>query len=205
MITANRQPDPVLRSLHLNRLTQGLHNRLEEQVKGHDPFASRKNFACLVAAQYLFQSDLENFYADPGLARLLPGLAGRCLIEQTRLDLSDLGKRTPLDDGVVRGLNLEKGIELSIGLGTGLGWLFVSEGSKLGAAVLSKRAEALQLNEHFGARHLAEPEGGRVQGWKTFVAAFDGIELSAEQERLAEVGAIAAFQRFAMHLKRCFA
>lgn len=83
--------------------------------------------------------------------------------------------------------------------------MFVSEGSKLGAAFLIKRAEALQLSDTFGARHLGEPEGGRAQGWKKFVAALDGVVLDAEQERQAEAAAIAAFNRFADLLERSFA
>ena len=72
-------------------------------------------------------------------------------------------------------------------------------------AFLIKRAEALQLSDSFGARHLGEPEGGRAQGWKTFVAALDAVVLDAEQERHAEAAAIAAFNRFADHLERTFA
>ena len=64
---------------------------------------------------------------------------------------------------------------------------------------------ALGLSETFGARHLAEPEGGRAQGWKAFTAVLDSIELDAEQECQAEVAAIAAFERFTEHLERCFA
>ncbi|MNP83126.1 Heme oxygenase [compost metagenome] len=63
-----------------------------------------------------------------------------------------------------------------------LGWIFVSEGSKLGAAFLIKRAVGLGLSETFGARHLGEPEGGRAHGWKSFVKTLDELELSAEQE-----------------------
>jgi len=93
----------------------------------------------------------------------------------------------------------------SLGLGAALAWLFVSEGSKLGAAFLLKRMPALGLSETFGARHLGEPEGGRAQGWKTFVATLDGVELDERQEREAEAAAIAAFERFTEHLERSFA
>ncbi|HBP1211970.1 TPA: biliverdin-producing heme oxygenase, partial [Pseudomonas aeruginosa] len=55
------------------------------------------------------------------------------------------------------------------------------------------------------ARHLAEPEGGRAQGWKSFVAILDGIELNEEEERLAAKGASDAFNRFGDLLERTFA
>lgn len=196
-MTASSQLSHPLRSQRLNQITHEPHSRLDNLVKSHDPFASRERFAHFVAAQHLFQYDLEKLYADAELARLIPGLAGRCRLEQTRLDLADLGRPLPQGDDAIRAKPM--------GVGEALAWLFVSEGSKLGAAFLLKRMPALGLSETFGARHLGEPEGGRAQGWKSFVAVLDGVELDAEQERLAEAAAIAAFERFTVHLERCFA
>ncbi|QLF93549.1 biliverdin-producing heme oxygenase [Pseudomonas sp. ABC1] len=194
-----QQPSPshTLRSQRLNALTHEPHSRLDNQVKNHDPFASTERFARFVAAQYLFQYDLEKLYADKDLAALVPGLEKRCRVEQTRLDLADLGHPVPEGDESIRTRKMD--------VSEALAWLFVSEGSKLGAAFLLKRMPALGLSESFGARHLGEPEGGRAQGWKTFVAALDDIVLSTEQERLAEAAASAAFERFTVHLERCFA
>ncbi|TBV06089.1 biliverdin-producing heme oxygenase [Stutzerimonas kirkiae] len=186
-----------LRSQRLNALTHEPHSRLDKQVKSHDPFASTGRFARFVAAQYLFQYDLEKLYADTDLARWIPGLEKRCRVEQTLLDLADLEHAVPEGDESIR--------EREMDISEALGWLFVSEGSKLGAAFLLKRMPALGLSDSFGARHLGEPEGGRAQGWKSFVTALDSIELSAEQERLAEAAASAAFERFTVHLERSFA
>ena len=86
-----------------------------------------------------------------------------------------------------------------------LGWLFVSEGSKLGAAFLIKRAVGLGLSETFGARHLAEPAGGRAEGWKSFVKTLDGLELSAQEEAELDKGAIDAFNRFTVLLEQAYA
>ncbi|HCF4700288.1 TPA: biliverdin-producing heme oxygenase PigA, partial [Pseudomonas aeruginosa] len=66
-----------LRSQRLNLLTNEPHQRLESLVKSKEPFASRDNFARFVAAQYLFQHDLEPLYRNEALARLFPGLASR--------------------------------------------------------------------------------------------------------------------------------
>ena len=187
----------ALRSQRLNALTHEPHARLDALVKSRDPFGSRESFARFVAAQYLFQYDLENLYNNAELAQIVDDLPSRARVEQARLDLADLNHAVPQGDDSVR--------SRQHGLGAALGWVFVSEGSKLGAAFLIKRAEALQLSESFGARHLGEPEGGRAQGWKSFVAALDGVVLDAEQERQAEAGAIAAFNRFADHLERTFA
>lgn len=197
MTAQESQLTHALRSQRLNALTHEPHSRLDALVKSHDPFADRAKFGKFLAAQHLFQYDLENLYHDAELAKIIDDLPSRARVEQTRLDLADLGQAEPQGDDSVRGQQL--------GLGAALGWIFVSEGSKLGAAFLIKRAEALQLSETFGARHLGEPEGGRAQGWKKFVAALDGVVLDAEQERQAEAAAIAAFNRFADHLERSFA
>ncbi|CAE6964995.1 MULTISPECIES: biliverdin-producing heme oxygenase [Pseudomonas] len=196
-MTAPSQLSHPLRSQRLNAITHEPHSRLDQLVKSHDPFASPERFAHFVAAQYLFQRDLQALYSDPELTRLIADLPQRCRVEQARLDLADLQRDLPQGDERIRGQ--------AMGTGEALAWLFVSEGSKLGAAFLLKRMPALGLSESFGARHLAEPEGGRAQGWKAFTAVLDSIELDAEQERQAEVAAIAAFERFTEHLERCFA
>lgn len=196
-MTAPSQLSHPLRSQRLNAITHEPHSRLDQLVKSHDPFASPERFAHFVAAQYLFQRDLQALYNDPELTRLIADLPQRCRVEQARLDLADLQRDLPQGDERIRGQ--------AMGTGEALAWLFVSEGSKLGAAFLLKRMPALGLSETFGARHLAEPEGGRAQGWKAFTAVLDSIELDAEQERQAEVAAIAAFERFTEHLERCFA
>ena len=186
-----------LRSQRLNQVTHEPHSKLDNLVKSHEPFANRERFARFVAAQYLFQYDLEKLYQDPRLIALIPDLPARCRVEQARLDLADLELALPQGNDEIR--------NQSLGLGAALAWIFVSEGSKLGAAFLLKRMPALGLSETFGARHLGEPEGGRAQGWKSFIAALDGVELDAEQEREAEAAAIAAFERFSVHLERTFA
>ncbi|MFV9653938.1 biliverdin-producing heme oxygenase [Pseudomonas sp. NY15366] len=196
-MTASSQLSHPLRSQRLNAITHEPHNRLDNLVKSHDPFASPERFAHFVAAQYLFQRDLQILYQDPRLAALIPDLPQRCRVEATVLDLADLNRALPEGDDSVRNRQM--------GLGEALAWLFVSEGSKLGAAFLLKRMPALGLSETFGARHLGEPEGGRAQGWKAFTAVLDSVELDTEQERLAEAAAIAAFERFTVHLERCFA
>lgn len=196
-MTASSPLSHALRSQRLNQITHEPHSKLDDLVKSHDPFSSRERFARFVAAQYLFQYDLEKLYTDPALIELVPDLPARCRVEQARLDLADLGQPVPQGDEAIR--------SRSLGLGAALAWLYVSEGSKLGAAFLLKRMPALGLSETFGARHLGEPEGGRAKGWKAFVATLDTIELDAEQEREAEAAAIAAFERFVVHLERSFA
>ena len=187
---------PTLRSQRLNQVTHAPHTELDALVKSHKPFDSRESFARFVVAQYLFQSELQALYTAPQLIAIVPDLAARCRADQARLDLADLGTEVP---------SAQPGALHSPSLGEALGWIFVSEGSKLGAAFLIKRAVALELSDTFGARHLGEPAGGRAEGWKQFTRILDSLELSAEEDAAAEQGAVAAFERFTELLKAAYA
>jgi heme oxygenase len=187
---------PSLRSQRLNQITTAPHTRLDALVKAHAPFETQPNFARFVVAQYLFQSELVALYNDAELIKVVPDLAERCRADAARLDLADLDTDVPatVPGAVQNPSNAEA-----------LGWLFVSEGSKLGAAFLIKRAVGLGLSETFGARHLGEPAGGRAEGWKRFTRTLDGLELSAEEEADVEKGAINAFMRFTVLLEQAYA
>lgn len=186
----------VSRSQRLNQATHAPHAQLDALVKSYAPFDSRENFAHFVLAQYVFQAELQTLYRDPRLAALIPDLPQRCRAEQARLDLLDLQMVAPPAPSGELG-------DLSVA--GALGWLFVSEGSKLGAAFLIKRAAALGLSDRFGARHLGEPEGGRAEGWKRFTRVLDGLALSEAQDAQAEQAAVAAFERFTVLLRQAYA
>ncbi|MEG0241470.1 biliverdin-producing heme oxygenase [Pseudomonas sp. WS 5412] len=185
-----------LRSQRLNQITHEPHTKLDALVKAHAPFETQANFARFVVAQYLFQSELVALYNDPELIKLVPDLAERCRADAAKLDLADLETEVPAPvAGAVQNPSKAQA----------LGWLFVSEGSKLGAAFLIKRAVGLGLSETFGARHLGEPAGGRAEGWKRFTRTLDSLELSAEEEAAAEKGAVDAFVRFTVLLEQAYA
>jgi len=190
---------PSLRSQRLNQITTEPHTRLDALVKAHAPFETQPNFARFVVAQYLFQSELVALYNDADLIKIVPDLAERCRADAARLDLADLAD---LDTDVPAPV---PGAVQNPSKAEALGWLFVSEGSKLGAAFLIKRAVGLGLSETFGARHLGEPAGGRAEGWKRFTRTLDGLELSAEEEADVEKGAINAFMRFTVLLEQAYA
>lgn len=187
---------PSLRSQRLNQITTAPHTRLDALVKAHAPFETQPNFARFVVAQYLFQSELVALYSDANLIKIVPDLAERCRADAARLDLADLDSDIPAPvPGAVQNPSKAEA----------LGWLFVSEGSKLGAAFLIKRAVGLGLSETFGARHLGEPAGGRAEGWKRFTRTLDSLEFSAEEEAAVEKGAINAFMRFTVLLEQAYA
>ncbi|WP_426112356.1 biliverdin-producing heme oxygenase [Pseudomonas sp. DSP3-2-2] len=186
---------PALRSQRLNLVTHAPHEQLDKAVKANAPFETLGSYARFVVAQYLFQAELKALYTNPDLIKVFPDLASRCRAEQAMADLGDLNTDVPAQvSGALRPPTKAQA----------LGWLFVSEGSKLGAAFLIKRAAALNLSDTFGARHLGEPAGGRAEGWKTFTRILDSQTLSAEEEAQAEQGAIEAFERFNVLLQHAY-
>ena len=186
---------PALRSQRLNQITNAPHTKLDALVKAHSPFETQANFARFVVAQYLFQSELVALYNDAELTAIVPDLPARCRAEAAKADLADLDTEVPAPvAGAVK----------NPGKAAALGWLFVSEGSKLGAAFLIKRAVGLGLSETFGARHLGEPAGGRAEGWKSFVKTLDSLEFSAQEEAEIEQAAVDAFNRFTVLLEQAY-
>lgn len=191
--------EKTLRSQRLNQITHEPHSKLDALVKAHAPFETRASFARFVVAQYLFQAELVELYNDAELTSIVPDLPARCRAEAARADLADLAD---LDTEVPAPV---AGALKNPSKARALGWIFVSEGSKLGAAFLIKRAVALELSETFGARHLAEPQGGRAEGWKSFVRTLDALPFTAEEEAEVEQGALDAFNRFTVLLERAYA
>ncbi|VVO83241.1 hypothetical protein PS838_01919 [Pseudomonas fluorescens] len=196
MITQDTAQRPALRSQRLNQITHEPHGKLDALVKTHAPFATQANFARFVVAQYLFQSELVALYNDAELTAIVPDLPDRCRAEAAKADLADLEAEVP--EPVAGAVKNPTKAEA-------LGWLFVSEGSKLGAAFLIKRAVGLGLSETFGARHLGEPAGGRAEGWKSFVKTLDGLAFTAQEEAEVEKAAVDAFNRFTVLLEQAYA
>ena len=195
MTTQDTAQRPALRSQRLNQITNEPHTKLDALVKAHAPFETQANFARFVVAQYLFQSELVSLYNDAELTAIVPDLPARCRAEAAKADLADLETEVPAPvAGAVKNPTKAEA----------LGWLFVSEGSKLGAAFLIKRAVGLGLSETFGARHLGEPAGGRAEGWKSFVKTLDSLEFSTQEEAEIEQAAVAAFNRFTVLLEQAY-
>ncbi|RAI72299.1 biliverdin-producing heme oxygenase [Pseudomonas fluorescens] len=195
MTPQDTEQRPNLRSQRLNQITNEPHSKLDALIKAHAPFETQASFARFVVAQYLFQSELVSLYNDAELTTIVPDLPARCRAEAAKADLADLDTDVPAP--VAGALKNPTKAEA-------LGWIFVSEGSKLGAAFLIKRAVGLGLSETFGARHLGEPAGGRAEGWKNFVKTLDGLAFSAREEAEAEKGAIDAFKRFTVLLEQAY-
>jgi heme oxygenase len=178
------------RSKGLRAATSTAHSRLDKRIMAADPFGSRQRYGQFVVVQHAFHRDIDALYDNTELDRLLPDLAGRRRLPHITQDLSDLGLTalqfdTPpaFDNGVTTDMP------------TALGWLYVAEGSNLGAAFLLKEALKLDLSETFGARHLAGAPEGRGLHWRTFTAALDAVTLSPAEEDRVVAGAVTAFTR----------
>ncbi|MGE8442678.1 MAG: biliverdin-producing heme oxygenase [Comamonas testosteroni] len=183
-------------SQRLKTETAQQHERMHELMEQGNPFADRGSYARFVAAQYLFQRDVEHLFQDAAVKAAVPDLEARGRQEASLADLADLGAELP--QGAL-------GSE-AVGMPEALGWLYVSEGSTLGAAFLFKEArDRLGLSETFGARNLAAYPQGRALAWRAFVTSLDAPELgdAAIQDKVI-AGANAAYDRFGSLLERYF-
>lgn len=177
------------RSKRLKALTHQTHDRLDRSIMSAASFASVTGYALFVEVQYLFHRDIKALYDVPALQALLPGLAARRRLALIAADLADLGCAAPASDGQAM---FDSG---AIDTPTALGWLYVAEGSNMGAALLRKEVAKLGLSDNHGARHLAPAPEGPAAHWRAFTAALDAAELSPDEDVRAVAGANAAFSR----------
>ncbi|MGE8943671.1 biliverdin-producing heme oxygenase [Leptospira interrogans] len=176
------------RAKRLKAATTEAHERLDQRIMAAAPFASRDRYALFVQVQHQFHRDIDALYENAELDALLPDLAGRRRLPLIVNDLQDLGRDVPVPD-------VSPVFGGKIDIPTALGWLYVAEGSNLGAAFLLKEAAKLDLSESFGARHLAGAPEGRGLHWRTFTAALDASQLSDDEEQRVIAGGTAAFVR----------
>ena len=127
----------------------------------------------------------------------VPDLAERRRYDSIAADLRDLDRPLP----ELR----EAPISSTLDVASAMGWLYVVEGSKLGAAILYKLAGKLGLDENCGARHLAGHPDGRARHWRAFTAALDGLLLDEAAEQRVTAGAVAAFACMNSHLDQVYA
>jgi heme oxygenase (biliverdin-IX-beta and delta-forming) len=187
------------RARRLKAATHGVHDGLDQAIMKAEPFASRDAYADFLRVQQLFHRDIAALYDAPELATKIPGLTERRRYPQVRADLADLEAAPALEDERPR---FEPGEPVDAP--TALGWLYVAEGSNLGAAFLLKAAAGLGLSAEFGARHLAASPEGRANHWRSFTAALDAPNLTADEEARVMAGASAAFSRVRCLVDRTF-
>jgi heme oxygenase (biliverdin-IX-beta and delta-forming) len=184
----------IPRSMQLKEATQGVHAALDQRIMAAQPFASREHYARFLRVQYHFLRDVDVLYSSPLTSGVFADLSERNRLDGVEADLRDLQVEIPAADAQ----------NVVVEWPAALGWLYVAEGSKLGAAILFKLAANLGLDANFGARHLAGHPDGRARHWRSFTAALDAVSLSAVQEEQVIAGASAAFARVREHVEREF-
>jgi heme oxygenase len=194
------RPTDMSRAVRLKRATHATHDRLDTRIMAEKPFASRERYGLFVMVQYQFHYEFDALFKNSLLDRLLPDLPGRRRFHLIERDLADLG----IVPALVNCTPAFSGSD-ELDVPTALGWLYVAEGSNLGAAFLLKQAAKLGLSESFGARHLAAAPNGRGLHWRTFTAALDAVKLTGLEEERVIVGAQAAFARVLRSVEETFA
>lgn len=176
------------RALRLKEVTRQTHEKLDGSIMDVASFASLEGYGRFVGVQYLFHRDIHALYDDARLQTLLPGLIERRRFDLIAADLGDLGVALP--EGGEPAFVAE-----AIDVPTALGWLYVAEGSNLGAALLRKEAARLGLSDDRGARHLAPAGDGPAAHWRAFTASLNAADLGADEEERVTQGAKDAFAR----------
>ncbi|KAA8734559.1 biliverdin-producing heme oxygenase [Acinetobacter qingfengensis] len=174
-------------SQRLKTETSHEHDRMEQLMEKAQVFANRHNYAQHTLAQYYFQQDIENLYQHNEVEQIIPDLDVRGRSQAALQDLQDLGLEPQSSEIATE----------QVGYPEALGWIYVSEGSTLGAAFLFKEAQAkLGLSAEFGARNLAAYPEGRMRVWKRFKQALDDANFSKEDQDKVIEGALEGFARF---------
>lgn len=166
--------------------TRSAHGSLDGRIMEGKPFADRDRYGRFLLVQHDFHQIVSPLYQHGELGKHLPDLSNRDRFAQVKQDLADLAIAEPATAPAG---------DQSADLPTAIGWLYVAEGSNLGAAFLLKAARELGLSEEFGARHLAGAPEGRGLHWKTFTEALDTIPLTPAEADRVVAGANAAFTR----------
>jgi heme oxygenase len=176
---------PLSRSDRLRALTRTMHEELDAAIIAKRPFADRDRYARFLDLQYGFHSAVDVLYTTPEILAALPEAQSRRRLDAVVADLADLGRSPP---------KLAEPPSPATDFPSALGWLYVVEGSNLGAAFLLKEAEKLGLSSSFGARHLAPAPEGRGLHWRTFKAVLDRPSLNEAEEARLDSGAQSAFR-----------
>lgn len=198
IMTAEPHTGEHSRAKRLKGVTSAVHEGVDRSIMSVAAFTSSERYKKFLTIQYLFHRDVAALYAEPELQTVFPGLAQRCRLPLVMADLVAL--RVPVPSAGLP--SFVAGAPLS--LGTAIGWLYVAEGSNMGAALLRKEAHKLGLTDDLGARHLAPAPQGPAPHWRAFVAAIDATALTDDEENRATEGALQAFVRVQAHVDACF-
>ncbi|MGN7158757.1 biliverdin-producing heme oxygenase [Sphingomonas sp. SAFR-052] len=190
-------PLPPTRSQRLKAATTDLHDRLDARIMALDPFVAPDRYVRFLRVQQAFHTAITPLYADTALQALVPDLAERDRSTAIAADLAAVALPPPAvsDPAPVATDDIP----------TALGWLYVAEGSSLGAAFLIKAAQRIGFDADHGARHLAGHPDGRAAHWRRFTAAIDEAAMTGADEARMIDAARSAFARFRSLTEAAFA
>lgn len=184
-LTDKSLPDSLM--LQLKQKTSDEHDRMEVLMQRAGVFESKENYAQFTLSQYYFQKDVEHLYLDPKVQQLIPDLDVRGRSDAALKDLADLGLMPKQQSIATEALTYPES----------LGWIYVSEGSTLGAAFLFKEAQAkFGFSADFAARNLAAYPEGRAIVWKRFKQTMDDAGFNEQEQNKIIHGAMQGFKRF---------
>lgn len=178
------------RAALLKSQTAVAHAAVEARLTSLRPFATRARYGRFLRAQLQFHCHVEPLYRQD----LLPGGGHASRLALIEADLRDLGLEPVGGDA---------GADMSAPAAAG--WLYVAEGSKLGAAILFRAVAGLGLDAGFGARHLAGQGEARARDWRRFTETLNALTLTPVQDEAMAAAANAAFGFFAAGMERAFA
>lgn len=187
---AERHPDmdEISRAKRLKIETRELHERLDKSITAVATFTSVAGYGRFLSMQYLFHRHIDAIYVDPRLQSLFADLVERRRLPLIELDLADIGLSPP-----AAGEDALLGDDGPIDPASALGWLYVSEGSNLGASLLRREVAKIGLSDEHGARHLAPAPEGPAAHWRGFTTVLDSLRLSDDEEARVVAGARSAF------------
>jgi heme oxygenase len=178
------------RAQNLKLATADVHDNVDKTIMAQDPFANTQNYLDFLRLQFYFLRDVSALYEHSELLALIPDLTSRRRLSLLEQDFEDLAATLPA-------AYLQPFVTINTDVATALGWLYVVEGSKVGAAMLGKQVQAkLNFNAEHGARYLTGPGAGRGSAWRELVQLIDSVELNKQQEQALIEGARQAFTRF---------
>ncbi|NNP70075.1 biliverdin-producing heme oxygenase [Acinetobacter sp. Ac_5812] len=176
----------------LKNETASQHQQMHLLMEKAQVFADTQRYAKFTLAQYYFQQNVEYLFRHPEVSALISDLDIRGRSQAALLDLYDLQLKPEAQELLTE----------NVGFPEALGWIYVSEGSTLGAAFLFKQAQQLLgFTAEFGARNLAAYPEGRARVWKHFIAELDMAQLSESEQDQVILGATQAFDYFGSLLK----
>lgn len=165
----------------LKRETAASHQALDDLI---GDFTTRDAYARYLHGMARFRAPIEAWLQHQSMPDELEDWRPEFYGEDIIRDLADLGNRQP-----------DKGATFAPPPGAGLmGLLYVLEGSALGARLLAKRAERLDLTADFGARHLFRQAGNFVS-WRTFSDRMEKVWVYDDSAAAAWANATFAYAR----------